>query len=166
MAKDSLDLFTILSRLDRHDFSLYDEMCTTPARTKEFETMIGWLVPQWMTGGTTEDGHILMVRLFDEYANTVWGSLKNDPKLRAKLLAACALGRPMKHRFFRPKGIKKNDPLYDLFIEVNPMGKPDETELFFKGAGPEDILDLCKRMGYQKTELEKMKKYLNDRKSD
>ena len=160
MAKPRLDLFLILKHLDMQDFTVYDQLADDPELIKELDTQLGWLIPQWMTGGVTEQGHRAMIQKFDDTCNTVWGSLKNDPRMRAKLLAACGMGHPMKHKFTKPKGIKKNDPLYNMVLEVYPDARPEEVKLFLKGAGPEEVVDLCKSLGYQKDEIDKIEKLL------
>jgi len=160
MAKPQIDLFLILKHLDLRDFTVYDQLSDDPEMLKEFETQVGWLIPQWMTGGVTESGHRGMIEKFDDTANELWGNLKTNPRMRAKLLAACGTGHPMKHRFTRPKGIKKVDPLTAMVLEIYPDAKPEETKLFLKGASPEEILDLCKSLGYQKEDLTKIEKLL------
>jgi len=160
MAKPQIDLFLILRHLDSRDFTVHEQLSGDPEVLKEFETQIGWLIPQWMLGGVTEAGSRKMISEFNAKANQVWGALSKHPELRAKLLASCGLGQPMKHKFIRPKGIKKKDPLFDMVLELYPDARVDEVALFLKDTGREEILELCKSLGYQKDEVAQIEKQL------
>ncbi len=160
MAKPQLDLFLVLKHLDSRDFTVYEQLSEDPEIRKELETQIGWLIPQWMTGGVTEAGHRAMVAEFNTKANSVWGVLGKHPELRTKLLAACGLGQPMKHRFIKPKGVKRKDPLFDMVLELYPDARQDEVALFLKETSRETVIDLCKSLGYQKDEIAQIEKQL------
>lgn len=158
-AKPKIDLFLILKHLDSNDYTVYQQLSEDKELIKEFEKQVGWLIPQWMTCGVMENGHREMITRWIEKADQVWGSLAEYPELRTKLLAACGMGQPMKHKFTKPKGIKRKDPIYDLVLELYPGARPEEVPLFLKETSLEELLDLCKSVGYQKEELELVEKH-------
>lgn len=151
-----LDLFAVLGLLDKNELAVYPTLRGDADMLKEFEQMVGWLLPQWMTGANSEDDLIYLTLAFNEICNTRWFELSRHPELQAKLLAACGTGRATRHKFFKAKKNKVLTQISNLLSVKYPDIRDDEVLIWCQLNDQKDVKDLAEACGYQKDEVKKV----------
>lgn len=152
MAKYKLNLFSILGMFDRRNLDTYSSISDSEAR-KEFETSVGWILPQWMACAQNPLDHEKLILNFDEKASTVWHSTPGHHELQAKLLACCGLGRTVRHSFIKKSVHKYNSAVVNLLTQVYPDITPEEVEIWMRANNEEDLAGLAAACGYQPKEV-------------
>lgn len=146
---DKIDIFTVLEYLDTNHFELYEVVSGDPDILKTFEKDLGWIIPIWFSGATNAPNQKDQTLLFNEVCNQCWFELSKHPELRAKLLAACGLGKEIKHKFYKPKSLNQTGGFLSILRQVYPDIKPEEVELFVRTTDRDYFYDLCLALGNQ-----------------
>jgi len=124
----------------------------------EFNKMVGWLLPRWMCGSTSNSDHRILIKNFNEYANVGWFSYSAHPELQAKLLACCGIGRQTKHKFTRPeRGIESQEIRNLLEIKYEDISD-NEIQMWCRLNDEKSMVEFAGRCGYQTDEIKKLKK--------
>ena len=153
-----LDLFAVLRFLDQNNMDLYSEIQQDPTMLVEFNKMVGWLLPRWMSGSTVNSEHRLLIKNFNEFANVGWFAFSKHPELQAKLLACCGTGRPTKHKFTRSEKGAELHEIRDLLETKYDDISDEEIQMWCRLNDERNMVDFAGRCGYQQDAIKKLKK--------
>lgn len=153
-----LDLFAVLRFLDQKNMELYSELKQDEDMLVEFNKMVGWLLPRWMAGSTSNADHRLLIKNFNEYVNVGWFTYSGHPELQAKLLACCGIGRPTKHKFTKPQGATSFQEIRSLLEIKYDDISDDEIVMWCRLNNENDLVEFAGRCGYQEKETKELKK--------
>ena len=151
-----LDLFAVLGLLDENTLDVYPVLKGDEEMLKEFEQMVGWLLPHWMTGANSEADLEDLIAAFNEYCNAGWFEFRGHPELQAKLLACCGLGSKTRHKFFKPKKNKVLTQISKLLRVKYPDIRDEEVLAWCRLNDKKDVKDLAEACGYQKDDVKKV----------
>ena len=133
-----MNLFGILEQLDRNDPEVHEKLQDNPEDLTELEKNLGWLIPQWLTGASSEPDHKELILRFEAIANPVWTMVHKHPKLAAKLLAQVGTGRKVRHKFYRPSGSrKKANGILALLRRDYPDLRENEARIWCRENDPD-----------------------------
>lgn len=152
-SKYSLDLFSVLRMLDKRDMDIYESLRTNPTVLKELETSAGWMLPQWMISAANERDHKELILKFSKKMNTIWLSTSGHPILQLRLLAACGLGKPVRHKFYKRPKSSESSEVMKLLMQIAPDINPDEIDMWVRHNNEEDVIELAGRCGYQEKQM-------------
>lgn len=153
MPKYTLDLFSVLKMLDRGDMNIHETLANDPAALKELKAAAGWMLPQWSSASYNERDHRDLIKKFDEHLSIIWNSTSGHPILQLRLLAACGLGRPTKHKFYKRSDTKYGNCVMDLLLQLAPDVTQEDVEKWVERNTEDDAEELARRCGYQSKEL-------------
>lgn len=156
MSKYVLDMFSVLKMLDRKQMDVYESLEHNRMAQKELEKNAGWMLPLWMISSYTERDHKLLITEFVKKANAVWESTQGHPILQLRLLAACGLGRPTKHKFYKKQVARGSSGIMELLVQTTPDISPEEIDMWVRHNTEEDVRELAGRCGYQTKEIDKL----------
>ena len=155
MAK--LDIFAVLSYLDENNLGVYEALREDSEMLKEFERNVSWMLPQWMTGATSDSVHAELIDNFNEICNDGWFELYGHPELQAKLLACCGVGRT-RHKYYKPKTSPNLSKMTELLKGKYVDIREGEVLMWVRHATETDMVSLAESLGYQKQEVKDLKK--------
>lgn len=140
-----MKLFDILNHLDAGNMQVYDEAGADQA---QIARDLAWIVPQWMTGSTSNAAHKFLVIAFDEMCNPGWNRLDKHPGLRARLLSSIR-SPGTRHKFYQPQHNRKvnHGPLFDLIQSEIEDIRPEEVALWVQHSTLEELTALMDRGG-------------------
>jgi hypothetical protein len=122
---DKLDIFETLTALDRRDFS-YLERLDEDAR-KGFTPVVAL---RWLSAIGDGPEQDLMLPLVNEIANVNFFDLFDHPELQYKLMAACGLGRKLRHQWIgMAKQQSAPDKLYACLAKFWPDANNTEMKI-------------------------------------
>lgn len=156
MSRYVLDIFSVLRMLDRNDMNIHHNLSDNPDVLKELEKNAGWMLPLWMSSSEVDRDHRALILNFVEKANLVWESTHGHPILQLRLLAACGLGRPTRHKFYKKPSATEAKGLTELLIQTTPDINPDEIDMWVRHNNEEDVRELAESCGYQAKDIEKL----------
>jgi hypothetical protein len=144
-----LDIFDLLSKIDRGDLHIWDKL--SEDERKGFAPLV---VMRWMSG-VTEARQIVYL---NELINPLIFQLGKHPDLLMKLLAACS-SKKQRRYFWLAASKKKAAKKLEVQVLQEYYGY---SERVAKQQLPlldgEDILTMAEELGWQKDELAKLKK--------
>jgi len=153
MATKQINLHTVLKHLDLRNLNLYRSYSRRQEDRKEFERMLSFVLPLWMSGCVNHIEQFKLMLDFNEHINLSWWELEGHPELRAKLLAAIGLGKEVRHNFhFRRRG--RQTGLTELLAYRYPDIRKDEVYLWCSINTEAILLEMCQNHGVQETERE------------
>lgn len=147
-----LDIFRLLSDIDRGDYTLYRSL--TEEERKGFAPLV---VMRWMSG-TSDESQIMAL---NQFANRFTFPLGKHPELLMQVLSACSSKKQRRYNWIGVKGGKKKSLATDVVQEYfdyssQEMRKLDE----FPPAS--EIMEMAESLGWQKEDIAKLKKELAD----
>lgn len=154
MAKErSLDVFDLLSKIDRKDYEIWDNL--NEEQKKEFAPLV---VMRWMAGC----GDPVQLIFLNEIVNTSVFQLGDHKELLLKLLTVCSNGKSKRYSWINYKvsnGSKKSKKVNELIATHYHMSlkEADEARPLFS---EQEILELAEMHGLQKEEIAEIKKEL------
>ena len=158
MAKSKLDIFAVLAYLDEGNLEVYSSLQEDPEMLRELERNVTWMLPQWMTGATSDPAHAHLVEAFNLICNDGWFELYGHPELQTKLLACCGTGRKVRHKYFKPPMAKSHSKMRALLSDKYEDIREEEVAMWVRRAEKSDVVALAESLGYQKTEVRELTK--------
>jgi hypothetical protein len=147
-----LDLFGLLSRLDRKDYHLWKSYNET--ERKEISPLI---IMRWLSG--TSDKRQIM--FLNEIVNRVVFELGEHKELLLKLLAIANSGQPRRYFWMSQKssasekrGAKRAVAVAEQYYTCSPI----EAKQYLRLLTKEDVVGMCEELGMQKDEIQLVKK--------
>jgi predicted house-cleaning noncanonical NTP pyrophosphatase (MazG superfamily) len=154
--KFSLDIFKVLSDIDRGDLTLYRKL--SDDEKKGFPPLV---VMRWMTG-TSDQAQIVSLNTF---ANRFIFPLGKHPELLAQLLSACSSKQQRRYGWLGIKSGKKKTLSRQAVQEYLEYSSQEMRKL--EELPPDDeIIEMAEALGWQKDEIAKLKKELKDEADD
>ena len=153
-SKHQLNLPKLLDRLDMRDYTLYDVLSADEADRKEFERLLGFLLPSYMAGAKNDTDHAALVREWSSI-DINWRGLGKHPALRAKLLASMGLGKRVRHHLdlYSKSSVSA---LVEFLNTVYPGIRMTEIRSWCRRNSEADLIELATRRGIQKEDLAKL----------
>lgn len=152
MATFKLDIFRVLSDVDRGDLKLYSKF--TDEEKKGFPPLV---VMRWMTG-TSDQRQIIALNTF---TNPYIFSLGKHPELLAQLLSACSSKQQRRYGWLGIKSGKKKTLARQAVMEYFDYSSLEMRKLTELPPSSE-IMEMAELLGWQKDELAKLKKELSE----
>jgi len=150
------DLFVILEALDANDFSVYEQLASDPTILAEYEKALGYILPLWMIGASSNEAHAELVKRFDRDCNSVWYRIKDHPALRSKLLACCGVGHRLNHKFFKSSLPKYDNDVYRFLASLYPDIRRGEAEMWIRMNDPKVFKRMIEDRGMQQDEAKEL----------
>lgn len=149
----ALDIFPLLEQIDRKNYQIWDGL--TEEQRKELSPLI---TLRWMAG-TTDPVQLIFL---NEIVNVTVFPLGDHKELLLKLLTVCSNGRPKRYKWINYKltASRKKSRAVEL-IEQHYSLSPSEAEDTRKLFTTEELLELAESEGWQREELNELKKELN-----
>lgn len=150
--KRALDIFALFDKINAGDHNFYDKL--TPEQKKEFSALI---FMRWLSG-TSDSAQLVMLNNFvNEYVFNV----SKHPALLAKLLVVSTTRKQKRYSWlkFNPKAVKCEERLKVLNCYYGISFR--EARQMLELLKPEDYLEIASELGYQKDEIEKLRKECN-----
>lgn len=148
-----LDIFDVLSKLDTKKF---DYLTSLPeAQQKAFMPLV---VMRWMSG--TKDPR--QITFLNEFVNPYVFQFTKDRDLMFKLMASCSDGR--KHRYvWNKKTPQSSTPNSLKVIKQYFNYSTREAKMVLDDLNNNDIMQFAEELGFQKEEINNLKKELKKR---
>lgn len=153
MSKErQLDIFDLLSKIDKKDFSIWDSL--TEAQKKEFSPFI---VLRWMAGCNDP----VQLIFLNEIVNPLVFTFGDQKEKLLKLLTVCSNGQSKRYSWVNyklggSKKMRKSVELIAHHYRLSPKEAEDSRKLFSDA----EILELAEIEGWQKDEIAELKKEL------
>lgn len=158
MTSTKFDLFVVLEALDANDRSVYEQLASDPIILAEYEKALGYILPLWMIGSSSNESHAELIKRFDRDCNLVWYQIKDHPILRSKLLACCGLGRRVDHKFFKSSLPKYDNDIYRFLASLYPDIRRSEAETWIRTNEPKVFKKMVEDRGAQQDEVKELVK--------
>lgn len=153
MAKTNL-LFDILSNIDRKNVDYYSTL--THQQQKEFKP---YLVLQWLYSLDNSYQRVMLNSIVNKNMLAVY----KHPELVYRLMSTCTTGQTQYYRWRSPKKETSFPKSKKVIMEYNKITHRDAEETF--GIFPTDsIISMAERLGYETSEITKIKNELKTRK--
>jgi len=152
MADHSLDIFKLLSDIDKGKLNIWESL--TDEERKGFAPLI---TMRWMSG--TDDMRQLIY--LNELINPVVFALGKHPQLLMKLLTVCSSKQPRRYTWMKQYNPKKAVKRISIKV-IQDYHKCGEREAkdYVVLSTPEDLMLMAEKMGYQKDEIALLKREL------
>lgn len=152
MAEHSLDIFKLLSDIDKGKLNIWESL--SEEERKGFAPLI---TMRWMSG--SEDMRQLIY--LNELVNPVIFSLGKHPQLLMKLLTVCSSKQPRRYSWLKQHNPKKAKRTISVKI-VQDYYKCCEREAkdYTNMLGLDDLVLMAESLGYQKEEIVALKREL------
>lgn len=147
--KHKLDVFRVLSALDRNDHEFYNTL--TDEEKKEFA---GWLTMRWASSCHGNPEHYLLY--INDLVNVNFHVLRNHPELIWKLLAVCGTGKKERHVWIPVPKKKKKSVLQAELSKVYPLYKDDEIDVLISVNTKDELAEIFSDYGYDDKEIKKL----------
>lgn len=153
MKERSLDIFVLLSEIDKKKYFIWDSLSND--QQKELSPIV---VMRWMAG-ITDERQIIML---NEIVNVSIFNLASHKDLLLKLFAICSSGGKRRYSWINYKltNSKKNKMSVELisnFYKMSIKDAEDTLRLF----SHDEIIELAEISGFQKDELKALKKEIS-----
>ena len=158
MSKSPLDIFAVLSYLDEGNLGVYAALREDPEMLKELERNVTWMLPQWMTGAVSDSDHADLVLAFNAICNQGWFDLYGHPELQTKLLACCATGRKVRHKYYKPAKARNRRLMTELLRHKYEDIREEEVEMWVRQSSKAGMRRLAESLGYQKEQVKDLTK--------
>lgn len=149
----ALDLFESLSTISAGDSQWYDRLSE-----EEKKTASPFVFARWLTG-TSDQAQLLRLNTF---VNPYVFSLGQEKGLLFKLMAAAATGKSRRYQWIKAPPIstktKHRLEVIKQFYQVSTR----EADVYASTISSEDIMEMAEALGWEKEELAKLKKEVND----
>lgn len=155
MAKGRLNLSVILKHLDSNNFEVYECYRQNEADRKEFDRMLAYILPLWMSGVQNGRDQVALTLAFNQHVNIGWRELDGHHELRAKVLAAIGPGKPLRHDFHLREQRKQN-ALTELLVRRYPDIRKDEVGLWCRRNSEANLIDLARDHGLQQKDIDRI----------
>lgn len=152
MTTRKLDIFEVLSHVDRHDIEFFVNL--TEEQQREFAPVVA---QRWLSGMSSE----LQVILLNEYLNPYTFALQRHKDLLYKLMTVCSTG---KHRYSWVKSPQSTStyPIASRVVSEYYGYSIAKSAEMVQMLSTEAIMSYAEELGYQPPELSKLKKELKD----
>lgn len=151
---DKVDLFFVIKELDKNNLGIYESLADDEDMNKEFDRLLSWLLPQWMSASTDESVEKFLISRFNLFCNRYWFELRSHPELQAKLLGCCGPGKPVRHRFVK-RHKPSSVPNLTEFLETEYVDIREQQVLTWcRQNTPKQVKEFAKQHGYQKKEID------------
>lgn len=149
--KSTLTLEMELPAMDFRNKNFYRDL------SDEHKKEIGlWLLMRFMSSSQGQPEHHLM--MVNDIVNHNFSALSKHPELQWKLLALCGTGRKQFHPWIPPpKGAKKNK-LEEAILQIKPLMRDDELELFMHINTKEEFEEFFRENGYDDKTIKELLK--------
>lgn len=151
MSTYSLDIFKLLSDIDRGNLDLWETL--SEEEQKGFAPLI---VMRWMSGYNDARQIIYL----NELVNPVVFVLGKHPKLLMLLLTICSSKQPRRYSWLKQSGNKKTNKVSNKLIMDYYSCSNKEAENYLKILTDEDIIIIAENLGVQKDEMAIVKREL------
>ena len=150
--KYKLNIFELLSKLDRRQLSVYEALADD-----ERKEVSPYLLLRWMSivkeDPDFEEFYTLIV---NDVVNKGFWQLSKYPDLQLKLLGICGSGQKSYHQWLsEPKGSsrKKKNKVREIIEKHEHSINDDEWELIKLQNTKKDFRSILEQYGYQKSEI-------------
>jgi hypothetical protein len=151
MAKEfALDIFNLLGQIDKKDSSFYSKL--SDEQKKGYAPLIAM---RWMSG-TSDTRQIIFL---NELVNQFVFNIGDHKELLYKLQCASSSGVSRRYAWLPAKNGAKKQKGLDVVMEYHNYGVREASSVMHL-LSPDDIILMAEELGYQKTELAKLKKDL------
>lgn len=155
--KYKLNIFELLSKLDKRHLSIYEELADD-----ERKEVSPYLLLRWMSvvndDSDFEEFYTLIV---NDVVNKGFWELSKYPDLQVKLLAICGSGQKTYHKWLsEPKGSsrRKKDRIREIIEKHEHNINDREWELIRFQNTKKDFVVVLEQYGYQKSEISEILK--------
>lgn len=150
--KRALDIFKLFDKINAGDFEFYDKL--TAEEKKEFSALI---FMRWLSGTSDSCQVVMLNNLVNEFVF----NLGKHPTLLAKLLVVATTRKQKRYQWLKAnsKAAKCEERFKILSRYYNLSTREAKQQLNLLKT--EQYLELAAELGYQKDELEKLRKECN-----
>jgi len=154
-----LDVFELLSALDRRDFKFYESLSN-----EQKKAFAGIVAMRWMSvvSDKNQDLCEYHIQMINEAANRhFWNSeMQKHPGLQYLLLAVSGIGQKQRHQWIKGPTKKNKNKTMKLLSEYYPTANVEELQMFFDMNDVDDIINIAKMLGRQDEQIKELKKEL------
>lgn len=148
-----LDIFNLMSRLDSGEKDIWNTL--TDDEKKGFSALI---IMRWMSGCTD----FRQIMYLNTFVNETLFTLSKHPELLMQLLSVSSSKTPKRYQWIGVKGNKKNKNELKVQVISEYYGYTNrEARHALPLLTNEDILEYAGELGYQKEQIQMLKKELN-----
>lgn len=152
MPANKINLDVVLKHLDTNNLEIYSAFAHQEVERKELDTLLGYVLPVWMSGIASNGEQYEMILRFNEHVNQRWNELKDHPELRMKVLAVVGPGRPVRHQFHRRDAVATHANLTTLLRQRYPDIRKEEVALWCSVNNEAQLGEFCDEHGVQEKE--------------
>lgn len=150
--KRALDIFALFEKINAGDHNFYDAL--TPEQKKEFSALI---FMRWLSG-TGDSSQIVML---NNFVNEYVFNLSKHPALLSKLLVVSTPRRPKRYQWIKANAkVVKCDERCKIMNARYGLSTREARQML-ELLKTEDYLEIAAELGYQKDEIEKLRKECN-----
>ena len=149
--KPLLPLKEVMHAIDKKDHSFYNNL--TPEEKKAFSA---WMMMRYASS-VQGSNSILYLYMVNELVNKNFSDISKYPELQWLLLSACGSGKPEFHPYIKPPNArKKKDKIAEFVLDLYPLMKSDEIELFLALNSKSDLKELAEAHGYDDKQIKEI----------
>lgn len=150
--KRALDIFKLFDKINAGDFEFYDKL--SAEEKKEFSALI---FMRWLSGTSDSCQVVMLNNLVNEFVF----NLGKHPALLSKLLVVSTTRRQKRYQWIKAntKAVKCDERCKILNSRYGLSTR--EARQMLELLKTEDYLEIAAELGYQKDELEKLRKECN-----
>jgi len=154
-----LDMFELLSALDRRDFKFYSNL--TDEQKKAFA---GIVAMRWMSVIPDRNQELceFYIQMVNGAANKhFWNSeMQKHPELQYLVLAVSGIGTKQRHEWIKGPAKKNKNKTLKLLSEYYPTANDEELLMFYDMNDMDEIIQIAKMLGHQDSQIKELKKEL------
>jgi len=151
MAERKLDIFRVLSEIDKKNTNFYDSLSE-----EEQKAFLPLIVGRWLSGTFNKQ----QVFLINEVVNPFIFSLYKHPKLLFYLMILCTNGKQQRYVWNKALARTPTHPLSIKVIQQYFGYNKKDAEQVINVLPPEDLILFAEEMGWQDDDLNKTRKEL------
>lgn len=152
MPTNKINLDVVLKHIDANNLGIYAAFAHQEVERKEVDTLLGYILPLWVSGIASNDAQYDMIMRFNEQVNLRWNELKDHPELRMKVLAAIGTGRTVRHQFHKRDNVASHTNLTALLRRRYPDIRREEIALWCSVNNEAQLVEFCDEYGVQEKE--------------
>lgn len=161
----ALDIFKTLSAIDKRDYNFYANL--SDEEKKGFAPIV---VSRWLSAVEgNEDVNAFYLMMVNENVNkNFWDStISKHPELQYKMMAACGIGKSVKHKWIKGYGRKSaKSKFMELLSSFYPSASVKELEYLISINSIEQLTQLVNDAGLQDEDIKKMVKEIKELKAN
>lgn len=149
MSSHKVDIFRLLSAIDRRDKGFYDSLSE-----EERASIPMVVVARWLSGVGDNTGlseyHLEAV---NKIVNDGFWGLYKHPKLQYLLMTTVGSGNPVRHEWIAQNKKTKKNPVRDLIISQYPQANDMELDILVSTMTMEEFYEIAYKEGWDEKDI-------------